>query len=593
MIKKVSKTFSNLGFPRSKSLSVIPSSSSTLTLPSSLLPSNNHSRKHSIAQSYGAPITLDRYLTNEGHRLVVSYLRLTQIQKDIQQGHLHKLTEKDIDSLLKSYKGVTTNVYETLNYQELNLSFPECKLLAMLLKFDNLLNIRHLKLSKNNLKGSSLKLILESLHNHSTVITLDLSFNNLTDSDAKNLAKLIKNNDKIKELYVSYNNIKSEGAKHIAKALKANKSIERFGIESNSLGAVGGKYIGDMLKDNNTLKYLHIGTNNLQLAGIKYICESLIINKSIVSLSLDSNNFLSAGANELAEALKANKNLTHLYISRNNISNEGLNYICEALLQNTTLIYLDLEFNNIGLGLSNENHIVPKAINLTSNPIGNKGCRLIFSGIHKNKTLESLLLSSCSIGPDGAKIINESLKSNNGLQNLSLHKNLQLGVDGHLLIADALNENTSLKGLQLDYNFDEWESVGNMIQQCLTRNHFLQQEKYNSACRILKASRIILNTKQNNNHQSSELMARKKKKNKLSQLPIEIKELIIAFLDSKNVLSELQIISIIKWSVRKDTLGSTMEDFLTKTLSAYYPLTSDVQLWPTEVIENDMINNRF
>src|SRR5439155_8137732 len=112
-------------------------------------------------------------------------------------------------------------------------------------------------------------------------------------------------------------------------------------------------------------------------------------------------------------------------------------------------------------------------------------------------------LSNCHIGLGGARAINESLKLNNSLQNLSLHRNLQLGIDGHLLIADALDKNTSLKGLQLDYNFDEWESVSNVIDQCLTRNHFLQQEKYDTACRILKASRIILNARQNHDYQPS------------------------------------------------------------------------------------------
>ncbi|CAJ0862890.1 1017_t:CDS:2, partial [Entrophospora sp. SA101] len=546
--------------PRSKSLNdatnttsssfiSISSSPSISKLYSRLLHSKNSFKKPSIAQSYNVPIALDRYLTNEGHRLVVSHLRLSKIQTDIKNGRLHNLTEKDIDDFLKSCNGVATNSCETLNYQELKLSLPECKLLAMLLK--------------------------------------------------------------IKELNIAYNNINGEGAKHLAKALKENKSIEKFNLESNDLNVVGGKHIGDMLKNNNTLKYLHLGRNNLQFVGIKHISESLVINKSIVSLSLDSNNIQPAGVNELAKVLKTNKNLTHLYLPSNNLGDVGLNYICKALLQNSTLIYLDLEFNNIGMGLSSlsngnngvddeddenvriigakslgkllENHIVPRAINLTSNPIGNKGCELIFSGFHKNKTMESLLLSNCNIGLDGARVISESLKFNNGLQNLSLHKNLRLGVDGHLLIADALDKNTSLKGLQLDYNFDEWGSVGDTIQQCLTRNHFLQQEKYNTAYRILNASRIILNTKPNHNHQ----------KTKLDELPLEISEQILSFLDPKNVLTELQIISIIKWSTRKDTLGSTLEDFLTKTLSAYYPITPDVRLWPTEVTDSDTINNRF
>src|SRR5688572_3637060 len=144
MIKKVSMSFSNLGLPRSKSLNdttnttsshfiSISSSPSISKLYSRLLHSKNSSKKPSIAQSYNAPIALDRYLTNEGHRLVVSHLRISKIQTDIKKGRLHNLTEKDIDDFLKSYNGVATNSYETLNYQGLKLSLPECKLLAILL----------------------------------------------------------------------------------------------------------------------------------------------------------------------------------------------------------------------------------------------------------------------------------------------------------------------------------------------------------------------------------------------------------------------------------------------------------------------------
>lgn len=589
-------------------------------------------------------IPMDKYLTNEGHQLVSSYLRLTQIQNHIIKGTLHKITEKDVDDLIKSYEGVATPVFETLSYLDLNLSYNECKILSKLLKADKITNVRNLRLGRNHLFGSSVKVILDSLQKNTTVEILDLSCNHLTDNEAKYLGKLLKKNNNIKQVYLAFNRISSDGAKSISKALMINNSVERLSLESNQLNAIGGKHIADMLKVNNNLKYIHLGSNNLQIEGIRDISDSLKSNISLTSLSLDINNMTAEGAKYLAESLEINQTLTHLYIPRNNIEDDGLKYISHSLLKNSVLIYIDLEFNSIGtneniegpkaLGELLENHNIPRAINLSQNSIGDEGCKEIFKGFHKNISLESIILSQCSIGLDGIEAIAESLRLNIGLQNISLNKNSNMGVDGHLMLANALEFNTSLKGVQLDYNFAEWESISNSIQKSLTRNHLLQKEKYNTACNILTASRILLNpilqqqlpisscstsplsspiTSPMMSPMMSPLMnttflapltsplispppspkrqsikqSKKSKKKIFTKLPFEIQEHIISYLDTKNVLTGDQILDIVNYAMKKSTLGSTKEQFLTKALTAYYPLTSDIRLWPTESTDRE------
>ncbi|CAI2167573.1 9861_t:CDS:1 [Funneliformis geosporum] len=618
---------SSLGLPRSLSLQ------ETFSFRS------KKQKKTSNNKSFGLPtIQLDRFLTNEGHQLVTSYFKLSQIQNHIQKGTLHKITEKDVDELLKSYGGLSTPVYETLSYQELNLSHNECKLLAKLLKANHVTNIRKLKLSKNHLSGSSIKVIFEALQKNSTVKVLDLSFNNLADNEAKWLGKLLKKNNTIKEIYLTHNRIKSDGARYLSKALIMNESVERLSLESNLLNEEGGKYISNMLEENDTIKHIHLGSNNLSLEGVKAIAKSLESNRSLVSLSLDINNISEEGAKSLALSLEVNQSLTHLYMPRNNIGDQGLKYICESLPKNSVLTYLDIEFNNIGrnynvegmksLGeLLESNNKVPRAINLTYNPIGDEGCEQLFKGFHKNTTLESLILSNCSIGLDGIKAIAESLKLNIGLQNLSLNKNSNMGADGHLMLADALEKNTSLKGVQLDYNFADWESIGNSIQKSLTRNHFLQKEKYKTAANILKASRILLNPTLQQQLPTcmscstsplispfisplisplispmispitspistpKRLSIQPPEKKSFSKLPFELQENILAYLDTNHVLSKNQILEIISFSLKKSTLNSTMVEFLSKTLSAYYPLTPDVRLWPTESTDSEFFSS--
>lgn len=615
MFKKVS---SPLGLPRSLSLETFSSKSKKL----------KRSSTKPFSFTTLPTLHLDRFFTNEGHQLVTSYLKLSQIQNHIQKGTLHKITEKDVDELLKSYGGLSTPVYETISYQELNLSYNECKLLAKLLKANHVTKIRKLKLSKNHLSGSSVKIIFDALQKNSTVKVLDLSFNNLSDNEAKWLGNLLKKNDTIQEIYLSNNRIKSDGAKYLSKALMMNDSVERLNLESNLLNAEGGIHISKMLELNDTIKHIHLGSNNLNFEGIEAISKSIESNRSLVSLSLDINNITEEGAKSLATSLEINQTLTHLYVPRNNIGDRGLSYICKSLLKNSVLTYLDIEYNNIGkddnvegmksLGELLEKNKVPRAINLTYNPIGDEGCEQLFKGFHKNTTLESLLLSNCNIGLNGIIAISDSLKLNIGLQNLALNKNSNMGADGHLVLADALEKNTSLKSVQLDYNFAEWESIGNSIQQSLTRNHFLQNEKYKTAANILKAARILLNPTLQQQLPTCmscstspfispmispmispiispistprRLSIQTPEKKSFSKLPFELQEHILAYLDTTHVLTKPQILEIISFALKKSTLNFTMEEFLSKTLYAYYPLTPDVRLWPTEATDAEFLS---
>src|SRR6185312_3108883 len=242
--------------------------------------------------SYSAPISIDKYLTREGHHLVVNYLKFNQVQKDIQQGKLNNLEERDIDDLLGSYKGVPTRCFNSLNYDNLSLTRTELKLLAKLLKADKISNVRILRICRNNLHGGVLKTVINALSNNKTVEVLDLSFNAIGDADAKDFSRLLKKNKVIREVAIGHNRITAKGAQSIAKAWKANNSLVRLNIEANSLGTAGATAIADIIAYNKSLKFLHIGGNNIQAGGMAVISEALKDNKRLCSLSLDCNNLL-------------------------------------------------------------------------------------------------------------------------------------------------------------------------------------------------------------------------------------------------------------------------------------------------------------
>ncbi|CAG8471790.1 11259_t:CDS:1 [Paraglomus occultum] len=535
--------------------------------------------------SHSVPISLDKYLTREGHHLVVTYLKFNKVQKDIQEGKLNNLEEKDIDDLLGSYKGGPSHCFNNLNYDNLNLTRNELKVLAKILKADKLSNVRTLRICRNNLHGGILKTIIDVLSNNNTVEVLDLSFNAIRDADAKDFSRLLKKNKVLREIAIGHNRITAKGAQSIAKALKVNNSLVRLNIEANRLDIAGAAAIADIVAYNNSLKFLHIGGNNIQAGGMAAISEALKSNKILCSLSLDCNNIGSEGAFHLGEALKANSTLTHLYVSRNDIGNDGLQYLSIAMLSNRSLIYVDLELNCIGKnGNMNgvkaladlfDRHTVPRAINLKFNPIGDIGCQSLASGLYRNMTLESIILSSCDIGLQGIRALCDSLKENKGLQNISLSRNWVMGADGHQAVAEALEENTMLKRVQLDYDFEEWERISESIDKSLLRNHFLQAEKYSTACRLLVLSRLVI-------HATGKL--REQKSHRVTEfldLPFELKRNIMYALDTTNVLTNDNCKKILRLGSRRDNFNISKEGFLKAVFDVYYPNNAGTPLWPT------------
>ena len=104
--------------------------------------------------------------------------------------------------------------------------------------------------------------------------------------------------------------------------------------------------------------------------------------------------------------MKYNFNIIHLDISSNNITPEGFTIFFQSLLSNQSLISLDisskegLNRNKLGkegsaaLQIFLSNNKIIQILNLSATTMGEEGATHILNGIHSNKSLVSIDLSS-------------------------------------------------------------------------------------------------------------------------------------------------------------------------------------------------------
>lgn len=199
---------------------------------------------------------------------------------------------------------------------------------------------------------------------------------------------------------------------------------------------------------------------------------------------------------EMGMALRENKTITSIDLPHQYIPKNGLLFLLQELYENGTLKTLDLSYNMMGsaeitddhpsdddsmaciaLGkLLNSDVTVIESINLemtnlspadgveigealaknkslqtlrlSSNAIGNAGSRAIWSSLSSTTTLLLLELNSNNIGPESISVLAGALRSPAAvLKTLYLERN-NLGAEGCKYLSSGLLENMSLKTIR-------------------------------------------------------------------------------------------------------------------------------------------------
>jgi len=168
---------------------------------------------------------------------------------------------------------------------------------------------------------------------------------------------------------------------------------------------VSAKLISDLSNNASHIKVLDIENRMLIDTEMLKIFEGLETNTTVTELKL-AHNDADEAAIEFAEIMKTNKTITKADISSNDIHFKGITAIGEMLKVNTTL----------------------KELNMANN-FCREQIKDIAEGLKVNKGLTKLNLNVSQIDDEGAMALQEALKSNTTLKELSGFNNVVVNKD--------------------------------------------------------------------------------------------------------------------------------------------------------------------
>ena len=178
--------------------------------------------------------------------------------------------------------------------------------------------MEQLWLRGNELHDRGASVILQSLHNLSTLLILDLSYNHLSSESADSIAVVIGNNCFLQQLWLDGNDLLSRGVVIIANALKKISNLRILSLCSNGITDDAADEISDVITTNVLLVDLLLGNNQLEMIGVSKIAVALRKVSMLRKLDLFNNCITSDAAEELAATLLNCSNLQQLFLSNNN-----------------------------------------------------------------------------------------------------------------------------------------------------------------------------------------------------------------------------------------------------------------------------------
>jgi hypothetical protein len=243
----------------------------------------------------------------------------------------------------------------------------------------------------------------------------------------------------------------------------------------------------------------------------------------LIKVNLKSNNIRNEGVEIIFKNLIEDSKLIYLDLSNNEINYKGVKIISKYINENISLSILILDDNNLDYeGCKFINKLLTKKNNITELSLANtnieKGIKLIFEGISKNRMLEKINLSNNNLNNYKNDIIPciNYLNLNTTLIKISLEKNLIdddfINIIYKNIIPNEIIINVSLKLNEItDKSFENLKNISKMIKSLIYFNlsgNYLSENNINEIEKIL-----FIN---NNNNKTNNNFTEKKKRHKNS-----------------------------------------------------------------------------
>ena len=390
------------------------------------------------------------------------------------------------------------------------------------------INITQINLDENKIGEKGAKAISEKLLGKVSLKKLILSHNVINSKGASYIGENLADAQGIQYLFINSNSIEDEGCEYLSKGIEKNNTLIQLNINNNGITNIGIKYIAKALLGKE--KFMALSTSDNKITEIeedlfklldwaKVVISANPLNKSgIIKLFQGTENnrlFKSLRFKILDENIDYNFKFSNKYIKDFDLSyNNKMNIsLLKHVLSLENISQLDIQSNKIGdqnmsilLKYIKDNNIRLKSlklqsnyigeigsrafaelikdnkyltfVNLSSNPLGYKGIKLICNAMElypceikelilnftqsnnycsadiykmliKNKNLKVLSLIGNYLNNEGIDKILSSLKVNNSLQELSIGENKNINSKGFINLGSYLRFNKSLISLEI------------------------------------------------------------------------------------------------------------------------------------------------
>ncbi|OHS92792.1 hypothetical protein TRFO_40913 [Tritrichomonas foetus] len=268
-------------------------------------------------------------------------------------------------------------------------------------------NFRILNFAGNSFGNEGAIQFSEFIRLTKTVVSIDLSSNLFTDVGFQSIMRAMNENNSIVDLYIGSSS----------------------GVARNTIGIHGISELSKMLMTNRILSLIDLSMTEISSENIEPLAFGLMNNHTLQTLNLSNNNLRSKGAIIIINACK-DSSLHELNISNNHITDDVSPHFASFLIENKTLKQLNLSGNNltqkftssISVSLASADCYI-KELNLSRNPLGNRGISALAHAMSSNRTLTKLNISACKIQTAGFIEFCNELVHNTSLQSLYVHHN--------------------------------------------------------------------------------------------------------------------------------------------------------------------------
>ncbi|XP_072890925.1 NACHT, LRR and PYD domains-containing protein 3-like [Hemitrygon akajei] len=191
---------------------------------------------------------------------------------------------------------------------------------------------QELRLGKNNLGDSGVKLVLSALRNPECKIQkLWLRDVGLTDSGAEDLVSALSTNPSLTELDLNYNKLGDSGVKLVLSALGNTKcKIQKLWMRN--LTDSGAEDFASAVSTNPSVTELYLSDWELRDSRVKLASAALRNPEcKIQKLRLNNVGLTDSGAEDLVSALSTNPSLTELDLNYYELGDSGVKLVSAAL----------------------------------------------------------------------------------------------------------------------------------------------------------------------------------------------------------------------------------------------------------------------